>query len=349
MKRILIVKLRPLGDAILAGTCFEAVRKAFPLAWITALVQPPATELYKRSGWVNEVLGYHRGAIDRSGFFNRVTKNARMVSAIKKRQFDLAIDLSAAHRSAQLITWGKTGIKIGLGLSDIKKSYDLSAPAEDELKVSAVELDARVLGLIGLTPEPHDRPNGYWRVPEEAAYFADNFWKANKFTDDDMVAGINPFASCMSKEWYPEKWSAVIKELESHGLKLYFTCAPLEKKGLGPIVAALGHELPVYAGSALTPLMGLYKKSSLVLSVDSGPRHLAAAVGTPTVTVWGPEPVNRWHPYGQDKHPIVIRQVPCRPCALTVCVEKKHECMAQLEPALVVKEVRQLLRRVVGV
>ena len=164
-----------------------------------------------------------------------------------------------------------------------------------------------------------------------------------------MVVGVNPFASCASKEWYPDKWAAVIKELERHGLKFYFTCAPLEKKGLEAIEKVLGHGLPVYSGRALTPLMGLYKKSALVLSVDSGPRHLAAAVGTPTVTVWGPEPVNRWHPYSQEKHPIVIRQVPCRPCALTVCVEKKHECMVQLEPSLVVHEVKQLLRRVVGV
>lgn len=349
MKRILVVKLRPLGDAILAGTCFEAVRKAFPMAWITALVQPPANELYKKSGWVNEVMAYHRGAIDRKSFFARVLKNSQMVSALKKRHFDLTIDLSAAHRSAQLITWGQGGLKIGLGLPEIKKFYDLSANAEDELKVPAVELDHRILRLIGLETEPHDRVGGYWKVPDEAVYFADNFWKANRFTEDDLVVGVNPFASCASKEWYPEKWAAVIRELEGHGLKLYFTCAPLEKKGLESIEAALDHGLPVYTGSALTPLMGLYKRSALVLSVDSGPRHLAAAVGTPTLTVWGPEPVNRWHPYTLERHPIVIRQVPCRPCALTVCVEKKHECMAQLEPDLVVKEVKNLLRQVTGV
>ena len=176
MKRILIVKLRPLGDAILAGTCFEAVRKAFPKAWITALVQPPAHELYKKSGWANEVMAYHRGAIDRQPFWTRFWKNRRMVQALKKRQFDLTIDLSASHRSAQLITWGHAGFKIGLGLPDIKKFYDLSAPAEDELKVPAVELDKRILGLIGLEPKPHDRPQGYWPVPEEAVAFRGFFF-----------------------------------------------------------------------------------------------------------------------------------------------------------------------------
>lgn len=349
MKRILIVKLRPLGDAILAGTCFEAVREAFPKAWITALVQPPAHELYKKTDWVNEVMAYHRGAIDRKGFLTRVMKNYKITQAIKKRHFDLTIDLSASHRSAQLITWGQAGYKIGLGLPGIKDFYDLSAPAEDELKVSATELDRRVLALIGLTPKPHDRPGGYWFFPAEMAEYADTFWKANQFSEHDVVVALNPFASCETKEWYPDKWAVVIKELLANGVKLYFTCAPLEKKGLEKIEKAIGRTLPVYAGSALGPLMGLYKKSSAVLSVDSGPRHLAAAVGTPTLTIWGPEPVERWHPYSRDRHPIALKAVFCRPCGLSVCIEKKHECMAQMEPSQVMHELKLLLRRAVGV
>jgi ADP-heptose:LPS heptosyltransferase len=349
LKRILIVKLRPLGDAILAGTCFEAVREAFPKAWITALVQPPAHELYRKSGWVNETLAYHRGAMDRKPFLVRVWKEYKLVRALKKRRFDLAIDLSAAHRSAQLVARAKPAITIGLGLPPVKKFYDLSAPAEDELSVPAVELDRRVLGLIGLTPKPHDRPEGYWKVPVEAIQFAHTFWKANKFTKDDMVLAINPFASCVSKEWYADKWAAVIRELLGHGLKLFFTCAPLERAGLERFSRELGKDLPIYSQTSLIPLMGLYKRCAAVVSVDSGPRHLAAAVGTPTLTVWGPEPVNRWHPYSAERHPIVLREVPCRPCGLTVCIEKKHECMVKLEPGTVIHELKHLLKRVTGI
>jgi len=95
-------------------------------------------------------------------------------------------------------------------------------------------------------------------------------------------------------------------------------------------------------------LLGLYQKAVAVVSVDSGPRHLAAAVGTPTLTVWGPEPVSRWHPYSLDKHPVVIKEVPCRPCGLSVCVEKKHECMVALQPADVLKSLKQLLKRTIA-
>jgi ADP-heptose:LPS heptosyltransferase len=76
---------------------------------------------------------------------------------------------------------------------------------------------------------------------------------------------------------------------------------------------------------------------------------LAAAVGTPTLTIWGPDPLNRRHPYSTGNHPIALKEVPCRPCGLRVCVEKKHECMAALRPEEVLKTLKQLLKRSMAV
>jgi ADP-heptose:LPS heptosyltransferase len=347
MKRILAVKLRPLGDAILAGTCFEALREAFPKAWITALIQQPANKLYQRSGWVNEVMAYHRASVDRKPFFSRLWKNYKIVRALRKRRFDLAVDFSASHRSAQFVDLSRASFKVGLGLPPIRRYYDLVAKADDELQVSATELDRRVLNLIGLEPKPHDREGGYWPVPSEAMQYADTFWKASHFDTQDLVLAVNPFASCDSKEWYAEKWAKVLGELLSKGVKLFFTCAPLERKGLGKIEEGIGQALPVYSGGDVMPLMGLYRKAAAVLSADSGPRHLAAAVGTPTLTVWGPESVSRWHPYSTQRHPVVLKEVPCRPCGLSHCIEKKHMCMVGLQPEEVMGALKQLLKNLV--
>ena len=348
MKRILVVKLRPLGDVVVAGPKFEAIREAFPKAWITALVQPPAQELLQKTGWANEVFAYHRNRIDQRNFVSRAWKHVQLVRALQKRHYDLAIDFSAAHRSAQIIQWSGAGLKLGLGLPRLKGLYDLAASGEGERQTSAMDLDSRVLGLLGLEAKSYDRPGGFWPVPKEASRFADTFWKANRFEDQDLVIAVNPFASCPSKEWYPEKWAAVIQELLGNGFKVFFTCAPLEKNGLKPIEDKVGKILPVYAGSPLTPLLGLYQKSRAVLSVDSGPRHIAAAAGAPTVTIWGPEPVSRWHPYSRERHPLVLREIDCRPCGLSVCVERKHECMTSLQPAEVIKTLKALLRNTLG-
>jgi len=348
LKRILIANLRSLTDSILAGPCFEAVRQAFPDARITGLFQSPSNELYEKSGWVDEVMVYNVQAMDRNSFWAKAWKNARFVKALQKRFFDLAVDLSGSLPSAELVGPSKALVRMGLGLPAFRPFYDVAAPMDDTRKVPSIERNRRVLKLLQLEPKPHDRSGGYWNIPPDALQYADTFWKANRFTPQDMVLAVNPFAGCESKEWYPAKWAAVIKELSANGLLIFFTCFPLQKNRLSALEKVLGQSLPVYAGSSPVPLLGLYQRCAAVVGVDSAYRHLAAAVGTPTLTIWGPEPLGRRHPYAPGNHPVAMKEVPCRPCRLTVCVDKKHECMVALQPEDVLKSLKQLLKRSVA-
>jgi ADP-heptose:LPS heptosyltransferase len=349
LKRILAIKLKPVGDAILAGVCFEALREKFPQARITALVEPQAYELYRRSGWVDETMAFHSGAVERRSFLVRAWKTGKLVGALKKRHFDLALDFSGTPQSAQLAFDSQAVLKAGLGLPALRGFYDLNAKAGDASSAPLAELDRRVLNLIGLEPKPLDRPQGYWPVPGEALQFADTFWKANRFEKGQPVVAVLPFAFRKTRQWYPAQWAEVLNEMSSNGLKFFFTCPPWGKKGLEEMEKELGRKTPAYAGTEWMPLAGLYKRSTVVLGVDGDARYLAAAVGTPTLTLWGPDPVNRRHPYPPERHPVVMKEVPCRPCGLSVCVEKRHECMAMLKPEEVLKALKQLLKRALTV
>lgn len=349
MKRILAVKLSPLADTILAGPAFEALREAFPKARITVLVRPAAHELFEQSGWADEVMGYDSEVMERRPFWTRVWKNDKFMNTLQKRYFDIAIDFSASERSAQWVTWSKATMKAGMGLPAIKSHYDLTAKVKDSGKIDSVEVDRRVLSLFKITPKSHDRSHGFWKVPDKAIEYAATFWKANRFAEGDMVLAMNPFAGCPTKEWYPAKWGTVIKELTANGIKLFFTCSPLQREKLVSIEKEGNLKLPVYSSASLLPILGLYQKCAAVVGVDSVYRHLAVAVGTPTLTIWGPEPLGKRHPYSLDSHPMVVKMVPCRPCNLTVCVDKKHECMVALRPEDVLKDLKQLLKRTIVV
>ncbi len=339
MRRILLVKLRSLGDVVLGARAFAAIRKANPKAWISILVQPPAHEILKFSGWADEVFAYSKAALDKRGIFERARKEARLAEALRSREFAVAADFYGSRRSARLAESSGAFVKWGLDLPETKGFYDLRIHAEDRLTVSATELDRRVAALL----DAPECPEIVWPVPPSALEAADRFLENNKLATGHPLVAINPFASCATKEWNVDAWSDLLGRVGGLGFKAFFTCAPLEEPRLAALQAKLPRPLPFYSGAALTPLLGLFRRARAVVSVDSGPRHLAAAVGTPTVTVWGPELPSRWHPYDPKKHPLALREVPCRPCGLSICVEKKHECMRTLEPSDALMALRKVL------
>jgi ADP-heptose:LPS heptosyltransferase len=330
-----------MGDVVQAAPAFASLRRAFPGAWITLLTSPPTHEILKKTGWANEVFAFNKQALDQQPILIRWLKSFRLGLELRSRRFDLALDLYGSHRSAQLVKSSNATIQVGLDLPETRGFYHARAKASDRLTVSARELDTRVLRLVGVEPPDSE----LWPVPEQAGQYAAQFFSNNGFAEEDLVVAVNPFASCVTKEWHPRKWGEVVRELLTVGVKVFLTCAPLESKRLSEIEAETGMVLPSYSEAFLTPLLGLYQRCRVVISCDSGPRHLAAAVGTPTLTVWGPELPSRWHTYPQEKHPIVVKEVPCRPCGLSVCIEKNHECMVAIQPDEVIRELKKLLKQ----
>jgi ADP-heptose:LPS heptosyltransferase len=349
MKRILVVKLRSLGDTLLSAPAFEALRVAFPQARITALVDPSVHELFLNSRWADEVLAYSQEAMDRLSFFGRAWRAGRFIGALQKRYFDLALDLSGTPTSAKLVAQSGAAVKMGPGFEALASSYDDPVAVPSGRRLSSMEIDGLLLKSLGVEPRALERSGGIWNVPQEARSFAETFWKANRFTEKDMVLALNPFAAYPTREWYPSKWAMVIRELDANGIKCFITCLPAHKDRLKDIEKEAGPSLPVYSGTNLTPLLGLYQRTTLFVGVNAGYRHLAAGVGAPTLTLWGPDPLKRDHLYSAERHPQVLKEVPCRPCRLTVCVDKKHECMVALQPEDVLKAIKQSLKRLVQV
>jgi ADP-heptose:LPS heptosyltransferase len=262
------------------------------------------------------------------------------VDALRKRRFGAALDLYGSHRSARLVRSSGASVTAGLDLPETRGYYDLRLPAGDRLTASTVEMDRRLAAVLGVP----GTPEVLWPVPPSALAAADAFFEGQGWDPGDASVAVNPFASCATKEWDPVKWAGVLRALESRGLRVFVTCAPLERPRLAPIEAALGRKVAVYAGASLTPLLGLYRRAKAVVTSDSGPKHLAAAVGTRTLTVWGPELPSRWHPYDPKRHPLALHEVPCRPCGLSVCVDKGHECLRDLQASDVLTALAPLLK-----
>ncbi|HVZ81202.1 MAG TPA: glycosyltransferase family 9 protein [bacterium] len=347
MKRILVVKLSSMGDTLLSAPVFEAVRAGFPQARVTVLVEPYLHELFLHSRWADEVLAYSSEGLWQRGFLLRAWRTGRFLTGLQKRHFDLALDLTGSAASSRLVSQCGAGLRIGPGLPGLNASYDHLVPLPAGRKRTSYETDLFMARALGLAPRPLERSGGIWNVPDEARSFAETFWKANRFSAQDMVVALNPFAAYPTREWYPSKWAMVIRELDANGVKTFLTCLPAQKDRLQEIEKQAGPSLPSYSGRGVLPLLALYQKSALWVGVNAAYRHLAAGVGAPTLTLWGPDPIQKDHPYSIERHPQVLKEVPCRPCRLTVCVDKKHECMVALQPEDVLKAIKRSLKSLV--
>jgi ADP-heptose:LPS heptosyltransferase len=289
VQRILLVKLRAIGDAVLTLPSLEALHKGFPGAQISVLCPPLAVEVYSEDPRVAEVLPYDKA------WFKSLGHHARHAQGLQERHFDLAVCLHASLRSA-LLGWLSAApwrsIRNHSG-PDWFSNLKASEPKEPK---SIIQRDFDAIRALGLQPTD-ERPRmalAPWAQAE-----AGKLWKALRLPAKGVLA-IFPGAGKAEKRWPLASWLQLAKDLKRKGKTPLLLTAPGEAS-LAAEAKAVGGRWASVEG--LQVLAALCKRSGYALGCDSGPRHIAAAVGAKTLTLFGPETLREWHPYKEkDGH-----------------------------------------------
>jgi ADP-heptose:LPS heptosyltransferase len=289
VQRILLVKLRAIGDAVLTLPSLEALHRGFPQARISVLCPPLAVEVYSEDPRVAEVLPYDKA------WFQSLGHHARHALGLQERHFDLAVCLHASLRSA-LLGW--------LSGAPWRSIRNHSGPdwfcnlkaAEPKEPKSIIQRDFDAIRALGLQPQD-ERPRmalAPWARAEAAKH-----WKAWRLPAKGVWA-IFPGAGKPEKRWPLASWLQLAKDLKRKGKTPLLLTAPGEA-GLAAEAKAVGGRWASVDG--LQVLGALCQRSGHALGCDSGPRHIAAAVGAKTLTLFGPETLREWHPYKEkDGH-----------------------------------------------
>jgi ADP-heptose:LPS heptosyltransferase len=286
VRAILLVKLRAIGDAVLTLPSLEALHRGFPGARISVLCPPAAREVYSEDPRVRELLPYDKA------WFHSLKHHARHAQGLQERHFDLAVCLHASLRSALL------GWLSGARWRSIRNHSgpdwfsNLKASEPKEAK-SIIQRDFDALRALGLAPQD-ERPRmavAVWATAE-----ALGLWTAWRLPAKGVLA-IFPGAGKPEKRWPLEHWLALAKALKRKGKTPLLLTAPGEQ-GLAAEAKAVGGRWA--SVDSLQVLGALCRRSGHALGCDSGPRHIAAAVGAKTLTLFGPETLREWHPY-QDR------------------------------------------------
>ena len=338
---ILIVKLSAIGDVIHTLPSLAALRELYPRAHITWVVEEAAADLVKNHPCLNEVLvsGRKRWSRDlRAGQFSRSLSEIRtFIKTLRKRHYDLVIDFHGLLKSSIIVLLSGGKRKLGYDSWQELSGLFLNEKIPEDMNKHAVDryLDfPRYLGS--------KTGNVQFVLPADpgAEEKARVLLRNNKLEDKNFIA-INPVALWETKLWNNHKF-ADLADLISQDLQMKIAFTGSDKEQIDKITSSMTTDgINLGGETSLQDLACIYKKARMVISTDSGPMHLAAAVGTPVIALFGPTDPDRTGPYGAG-HTIVRAGLDCSPCLLKKCSTKK--CMEDISPEQVFAVVKRMIK-----
>ena len=348
VRRILVVKLRHHGDVLLASPVFSVLKAHAPHVEIDALVYADTRDMLTLHPAITEVL-----CIDRQwktqGTSQRLSAEWSLFSRLKSGRYDLLIHLTEHPRGAWLARALGCRYAVAPDYRDKptfwRKSFThrYSLPLNPRRHTVESNLDA--LRRIGVQPAIEER-----RVQLVSGGSADSeireILATNGLAEKSFIH-IHPTSRWQFKCWPAELTGQLIDILAGRGERIVLTAAPseAERDMVQSILRHSRHAVIDLTGKlSLKSLAALSARAKLFIGVDSAPMHIAAAMDTPVVALFGPSGETQWGPW-QVMHRIVSSdQHPCRPCGNDGCGGGKiSDCLVQLPLARVMQAVDELL------
>ncbi len=341
--RVFFIRLRNLGEAVLDTANLRAIKRFRPDLRITALVEAIYTDLYAADPDI-EAIALWRKAEDR-----RSTLAARLdvIREIRRRRFAAAINLHGGPTSAQLTFLSGAQYRVGAAHFRNGYAYNLRIPPVEETAgrtdLHTVEYQFEQFRWLGLTDE-EPGPTQLHVAPRmrEMAHAKLREAGIDPAAPYAVIAPTNEF---YTKRWMPERYAAVAEQLIARGCQIVMTGAPTEEQRaqMASVQAATPHRLASLSNLHIGELVAVTADAKLFVGNDSGPAHIAAAVKTPLVVLFGPASSVRWRPWKAPAE-LVQNHFACNPCAMYTCEAfEEPECIRSITVEQVMKAINKVM------
>jgi len=350
---VLYIKPDHLGDLLLATPALAALRERFPTAQITALVGPWSEIILRRNPDIDRVLtcpfpGFTRFRL--SSLVQPYLTLLRYAMLLRASRYDLAIVGRDDHWwGAALALLAGIPRRIGFGVRECRPFLTDALPWDPRAHVTAQGL-ALVEAAQFHSPSSilHSAFSTRYDPSPEDITWADNWLRSQGFGAEERLVLLHPGTAGPAKLWFPQRWAAVADSLADLDVRLVVTGGPGEEALVEDVAERMRARPLTLAGrTTVGQLAALLRRSALALGVDSGPLHLAAAQGVPTLHLYGPSDAGRFGPWGDPARHVVIRaDLWCSPCGVfSGCPRglERPECMEQIHVGRVIAQARQQL------
>lgn len=345
-REVLCVRLDSVGDVVMTGPAMRALREALPGRRITLLTSPSGARAGELLPFVDEVLSYEAPWMKAAGARSSPAPEERLIAQLRERWIDAAAIFTVYSQSPlpAALTCHLAGIPLRLAHCR-ENPYGLltdwvAEPEPDELVRHEVRRQLDLVATVGARVEDERLslavpPAAHERV---AAILAQLGLDGTR-----CWTVVHPGSTASSRRYPPESYVEVCAELsERHDVGILFTGDETERELVDSIRAQLGPDVPSLAGQLELPeLAALLSAAPLLVAGNTGPVHLAAAVGTPVVDLYAL--TNPQHvPWGVPNR-VLFKDVPCRWCYKSRCPEGHHRCLRGVMPAEVTSAAVELL------
>ena len=337
VRRIFIRGVNWVGDTVLTFPAVENLRRLFPQAELTVFTPRDLSGLWRAFPHVNEIVPFEKRSAVRS--FHEEMELARTL----RRRFDLAIIFPRSFHAALLPYMARIPVRIGF--CDEGRSFLLTHGIPRTPELLRVHRVLYYLKLIEPLGKVDERIAPKIHLREEDRAWAEAFLKDQGFLDGRCLIGMNPGATYgLAKCWPPDRFRELGKRIAQRGKASILLFGKKEEGStVQRILGSSGRwGIDLTGKTTLAQLAALLERCQLLVTNDTGTMHVAAAVGTPVVALFGSTDPVTTGPRG-NSHVVIRKEVSCTPCLKRVC-PTDHRCMDLITVDDVEEAIRQHLR-----
>ncbi len=334
--RVLLVRLRSLGDAVLMTPALTVLKRD-PGTRVAVLLEAPFHEVLANNPDVDRIITIPRG---RSKFMTR----SLAIRAARRFSPDLTVDLHGGTTSALITALSGAAVRIGYASSRSRRFYNRSVPDSRQIwgkdSIHTVEHQLSPFKHLGFQVDPLPP----LQVPVETSALDRVRTLLSRHAIEEGFILIHPGAAFETKQWEPARYAETSTLLENEGHPIVFTAGP----GQEPLLEELRNTAPAsvqFMGPLpLDQFIALASLCRLYLGNDTGTTHIAAALGKPLVVIFGSSDSPVWSPWG-TRHRLIRSDLPCIPCPGYYCLHYQEPmCIRSITVPRVLEAVRSLLR-----
>jgi lipopolysaccharide heptosyltransferase II len=332
VNRILVIRLRSIGDTVLSTPSLIALRRFLPDAQIDILLEDWVAPLLENFDLVDNVIAIGKGEVDR----------LKAAWRIRRNKYDVVFNLHGGTTSTLLSR--ATGAAHRIGYENYQYSslytHRLSSSSDfwQREKTHSAEQQLALLGFVGIPVD--DRPRTRLTVSPEARTSISARYDTSK-----RYALLHPASLFATKQWSAENFAWIADHLSDGNIATVAVASGKERIVLDELQRRSQSDIPVFDDLSIPEITALAADAELFVGNDSGIAHIAAAVNTPTVVIFGSSNRDHWRPWTDAPNEIVFNEFDCQPCPGYECkVYGDPKCILSVSTEQVTAAIDRILR-----